>query len=58
MAFTSFISEFYPQQVKSNKEDSATLANHAREITPKLFAALKPRDDLHSLQPSIMSFVK
>jgi hypothetical protein len=48
----------YIQQVKSNKEDSATLAHHASEITPKLFAALKIRDDLDSMKASIESFVK
>jgi hypothetical protein len=46
------------QQVKSNKEDSATLARHASEITPKLFAALKTRDDLDSLKASIEGFVR
>jgi hypothetical protein len=46
------------QQVKSNKEDSVTLANHASEITPKLFAALKTRDNLDSLKASIESFVR
>jgi hypothetical protein len=47
-----------PQQVKNNKEDSATLAHHASQITPKLFEALETRDDLDSLKPSIESFVK
>jgi hypothetical protein len=46
------------QQVKNNKEDSATLANHASEITPRLFAKLKTRDDLGSLEASIESFVE
>jgi hypothetical protein len=46
------------QQVKNNKEDSATLANHASEVTPKSFAALKTRDDLDSLEASIEGFVK
>jgi hypothetical protein len=46
------------QQVKNNKEDSVTLARHASEITPKLFAALKTRDDVDLLKPSIESFVK
>jgi hypothetical protein len=51
-------SDYALQQVKNNKEDSAMLANHASEITPKLFAALKTRDDLGSLEASIGSFVK
>jgi hypothetical protein len=45
------------QQVKSNKEDSVALANHAIKITPELFGALKTDDDLGSLKPSIESFV-
>jgi hypothetical protein len=44
--------------VRSNKEDSVTLANHASEITPKLFAALKIRDNLDTLSASIESFVR
>jgi hypothetical protein len=46
------------QQVKSNKEDGVTLAHHASDITPKLFSALKTRDDLDSLKASIESFVR
>jgi hypothetical protein len=34
------------------------LANHASEITPKLFAALKTRNDLDLLEASIKNFVK
>jgi hypothetical protein len=50
--------DFNLQQVKNNKEDSATLADHASEITPKLFAALKTCRDLDSMTASIESFVK
>jgi hypothetical protein len=46
------------QQVKSNKEDSASLASYASKVTPKMFAALKTRDDLDSLKETMESFVR
>jgi hypothetical protein len=46
------------QQVKNNKEDSITLANHAREMTSQLVNALQVRNDLDSLKPGIEEFTK
>jgi hypothetical protein len=46
------------QQVKNNKEESITLAKHAREMTFQLVDALQIRNDLDSLKPSIEDFVK
>jgi hypothetical protein len=44
------------QQVKNNKEDSITLANHAREMTSKLVDAVQASNDLDSLKPGIDNF--
>jgi hypothetical protein len=44
--------------VKNNKDDSAALAQHAAEITPKLFLALQSLDDLDSTKSTLEDFVK
>jgi hypothetical protein len=44
--------------MKNNKEDSAALAKHARDITEKLFDALKSLDDLDSMRSNLDDFVK
>jgi predicted nucleic acid-binding Zn-ribbon protein len=44
--------------VKNNKEDSATLAKHASEITTKLVAVLEKRSDLESLRSSVERYSK
>jgi hypothetical protein len=44
--------------VKNNKEESIALAKHAREMTFKRVDALKSRNDLDSLKPSIEGFLK
>jgi hypothetical protein len=46
------------QQVKNNKEESVALAEHAREMTLQVVDALKGRNDLDSLKPSIEDFFK
>jgi hypothetical protein len=46
------------QQLKTNKEDSIALANHAKEMTSKLFDALQAGNDLDSLKPSIEELYK
>jgi hypothetical protein len=46
------------QQVKNNEEESMALAKRAREMTFKLVDALKARNDLDSLKPSIEDFFK
>jgi hypothetical protein len=45
------------QEIRSNKEESITLANHAIKITPLLFGSLKTGDDLGLLKPSVLSYV-
>jgi hypothetical protein len=44
--------------MKNNKEDSAALATHARDITEKLFDALQSLDGLDSMRSNIDDFVK
>jgi hypothetical protein len=44
--------------MKNNKEDSAALAKHARDITEKLFDALQSLDGLDSMKSNIDDFVK
>jgi hypothetical protein len=52
------VNEYDMQQVKNNKEDSITLANHAREMASKLVDTLQGRNDQDSLKPSIEDFSK
>jgi hypothetical protein len=56
--FSKSVRDFDMQQIKTNKQDSITLANHAREMTSKLVEALQTRNDLESTKPSIEEFHK
>jgi hypothetical protein len=57
-SFSISVRDFDMQQVKNNKEDSITLANHAREMTSKLVDSLQGRSDQDSLKPSMEDFSK
>jgi hypothetical protein len=46
------------QQVKNNKEDSLGLAEHARDVTYKLFDALQSLDNLDSMRMNIESYIQ
>jgi hypothetical protein len=46
------------QRVKHNKEDSIALAEHAKEMTCKLFQTFQARSDLDTMKPSIEDFCR